>query len=69
MILKAGDTFTSYPSGGGGWGAPESRDPEAVRMDVINEIISLESATTIYKVVLEGEDFQVNVGKTSELRK
>ena len=32
--LKKGDTYTSYPSGGGGWGDPLERDPESVREDV-----------------------------------
>ena len=42
--LKEGDTYTSYPSGGGGWGDPLERDPEAVRRDARGEIISLDSA-------------------------
>lgn len=67
--LSAGETYTSYPSGGGGWGKPSERDPGAVRMDALNEIISLASAENIYKVVLEGEDLIVNEDKTAELRK
>jgi N-methylhydantoinase B len=38
--------------GGGGWGDPLERDPEAVRRDVIEEFISPESARDDYGVVL-----------------
>ncbi len=66
--LKKGDTFTSYPSGGGGWGDPLDRDPELVRIDVRNEIVSLKSALEDYGVVLEGDEFTINREKTRELR-
>ncbi len=67
--LKKNDTFTSYPSGGGGWGDPLDRDPEMVRIDVRNEIVSMKSALDDYGVVLEGDDFTINMEKTLELRK
>jgi N-methylhydantoinase B len=66
--LKAGDTYSSYPSGGGGWGDPLERDPEAVRADARGEIISLASAREQYGVVLEGEELLVNVEKTAAWR-
>ena len=62
------DTSTSYPSGGGGWGDPLERDPEAVRLDARNQIISLGSAREMYGVELEGEKLEANVRKTAELR-
>jgi N-methylhydantoinase B len=40
--------------GGGGWGNPLERDPEAVRRDVIEEMISESSALENYGVVLNG---------------
>jgi N-methylhydantoinase B len=67
--LKAGDTYTSYPSGGGGWGDPLERDPEAVRRDARDQIISLESARQVYGVALEGEELAVNEQRTAALRK
>ena len=67
--LKEGDTYTSYPSGGGGWGDPLERDPEAVRRDARGEIISLDSALQVYGVVLEGEELAVNEQRTAALRK
>jgi N-methylhydantoinase B len=66
--LKKGDTYTSYPSGGGGWGSPLRRDPELVRNDVKDGIISIESARALYGVVLEGEDRRVNEKETRKLR-
>lgn len=66
--LKKNDVYTSYPSGGGGWGDPLDRDPEMVREDARNEIISLESARNIYGTVLEGDTYTVNAEKTKSLR-
>jgi N-methylhydantoinase B len=66
--LKKGDTYTSYPSGGGGWGSALERDPEAVRLDARNGIISLSSAREIYGVVLEGVRLEVDREKTEVLR-
>ena len=42
--LGKGDTYTTYPSGGGGWGNPRERDREAVREDARNQIVSREAA-------------------------
>ena len=50
--LKKGDSYSTYPSGGGGWGDPKKRDPELVRLDVKNGIVSIEQAKSIYGVVL-----------------
>jgi N-methylhydantoinase B len=66
--LKKGDTYTSYPSGGGGWGDPMERDPESVRDDARNEIISRESAEKIYGVALEGQECTINRERTHSLR-
>jgi len=65
---RKGDTYTSYPSGGGGWGDPLDRDPEMVRNDARDEIISLQSARETYGVVLEGENLTVNLEETRKLR-
>ena len=69
LKLKKGDTFTSYPSGGGGWGNPLERDAELVRMDAKNEIISLKSAYKDYGVVLEGENYKIDCKETTKFRK
>jgi N-methylhydantoinase B len=53
--------------GGGGWGDPLVRDPEAVRSDVIEEFISGASARDDYGVVLR-EDLSVDITATRQLR-
>ena len=68
LKLKKGDTYTSYPSGGGGWGDPFERDPELVRCDARDGIISFDSARRDYGVVLEGEDLRVDEAQTRKLR-
>jgi N-methylhydantoinase B len=40
--------------GGGGWGDPLERDPQAVLDDVLDEYVSVEGATRDYGVVLSG---------------
>jgi N-methylhydantoinase B len=58
-----------YP-GGGGWGNPVDRDPELVRKDARNGIISIKKANKIYGVVLDTdtEFFDVDYQATKELR-
>lgn len=48
--LAVGDVVTHYTPGGGGYGSPLDRDPEAVRRDVLNELVSPASAKTAYGV-------------------
>jgi N-methylhydantoinase B len=40
--------------GGGGWGDPLARDPQAVLDDVLDEYVSVVGASRDYGVVLEG---------------
>jgi len=54
--------------GGGGWGDPLERDPEAVRSDVLEELVSREAARDDYGVVLK-EDLSVDQTATRELRR
>jgi len=67
--LTGGTTYSSYPSGGGGWGDPLNRDPELVRIDARNGIISEKSAHEIYGVVFTGDTFEIDKEKTAGLRK
>jgi N-methylhydantoinase B len=66
--LKKDDTYTSYPSGGGGWGDPMSRDAELVAADVRNEIVSFDSALKDYGVMLDTETLEINVEATKQYR-
>jgi N-methylhydantoinase B len=50
--LNAGDTVILQSAAGGGYGDPLTRAPEAVRRDVINDLVSIEIAEEIYGVQL-----------------
>ena len=53
--------------GGGGWGDPLEREPERVRWDVLEEMISMEAAREHYGVVL-GDDLALDLAATIALR-
>ena len=59
-------------AGGGGWGNPLERDPEKVRMDVLEGFVSLEAARNEYGVVLRtGSNpyfYEVDEEATKKLR-
>ena len=55
-------------SGGGGWGDPLDRDPARVSWDVIEELISENSANEQYGVVLKS-DMSVDEAATTALRR
>jgi N-methylhydantoinase B len=50
----AGEAFEYLYGGGGGWGDPLERAPEAVLDDVLDELVSLEAARREYAVVFTG---------------
>ncbi len=54
--------------GGGGWGDPLEREPEAVRWDVIEGFVSAKSAHDDYGVVLDEKSFAVDAAATQRLR-
>lgn len=53
--VKAGDVVRVMTPGGGGWGDPLQRDPEAIRYDVLVGLVSARSADEDYGVVLREE--------------
>lgn len=53
--MRAGDRFVNYTAGGGGWGNPLDRDPEAVVTDVLDGYVSSEAAADIYGVVIHAD--------------
>jgi N-methylhydantoinase B len=52
--MAAGQKLNYDYGGGGGWGNPLDRDPQAVLDDVLDEYVSLEGAERDYSVVLTG---------------
>ena len=53
--------------GGGGWGDPRERDPELVRADVMEELVSREAAREKYGVVLR-DDLTIDEEATKKQR-
>ena len=58
-FLSKGDTVTFFATGGGGYGNPRSRSPESVRDDVVNGMVSIESAEREYGVVIDPKTFEI----------
>ena len=65
--MADGETVLSVCCGGGGYGAPDERDPHRVVEDVVEGRISRERAREIYKVAI-GMDGQYDEVATLALR-
>ena len=61
--IAAGERIMFDYGGGGGWGDPLERDPQAVLDDVLDEYVSSEAARREYGVVLTGslEDLTLEI--------
>lgn len=68
MMVTKGDVFRHVHAGGGGWGDPLERDPEAVLRDVRNEFLSSERARADYGVVIDMAEWRVDAVATDALR-
>jgi N-methylhydantoinase B len=66
LRVEAGDLLSIQTPGGGGWGDPLERDPEAVARDVADGSVSETAAFEQYGVVLV--DGAVDVAATSARR-
>lgn len=66
--IMEGDIWIQRVGGGGGYGDPLERDPEAVLLDLRRDLISPEVATTVYRVVWDGENMEVDVAATRTAR-
>jgi len=67
LVLKDGETLIARSCGGGGYGPPWERDPEAVRRHVVDGWISRDRAATVYRVVLDASG-DVNGQETNAAR-
>ncbi|MCO5089553.1 hydantoinase B/oxoprolinase family protein [Bosea sp. (in: a-proteobacteria)] len=68
FTLRAGDRLHIFTAGGGGYGDPLDRDPEAVAGDVLDRKVSAEAAREIYGVVLAPGGMSVDRPGTLALR-
>jgi N-methylhydantoinase B len=67
--VAQGDVLYMRVASGGGYGDPLERDPELVRQDFKNGLISRESARSVYGAVIDEADGKVDFAATQELRK
>ena len=65
--VPIGTSVITRTGGGGGWGDPLDRDPQAVRWDVIEELISPDVAERDYGVILS-DTYVIDTNATNALR-
>ncbi len=64
---RKGEWCTLETAGGGGYGNPMERDPEAVLEDVLDGYVSIEAAKSLYGVSLTSKD-EIDWADTKKLR-
>jgi N-methylhydantoinase B len=67
ITLRTGDVYRHVMAGGGGFGDPLERDPESVRVDVLDGKVTIEHARAAYGVVIDTRQL-VDVNATRTLR-
>ena len=66
--LRRGDIVRIITGGGGGWGGPHERAPEAVALDLRDGLIDADEAKSLYGVVIDKATGAVDAHATAELR-
>lgn len=61
-------SLTASSPGGGGWGSPRERAPEAVLRDVRDGVVSVQAARDTYGVVLAADARSIDLAATQALR-
>jgi N-methylhydantoinase B len=67
-FLKPDQQVTLELPGGGGFYPPKSRNPEMVRQDAIDGLVSIIQAKNVYRVALDPNTCEIDVGETERLR-
>jgi N-methylhydantoinase B len=68
-LCERGDVIEFRSAGGGGYGDPWKRDPEAVEGDVVKGYVSVEQAQENYGVVIDPLTLKLNLNETQRLRR
>jgi len=68
MEMKKNDVIRHEQAGGGGYGDPFKRDPQAVANDVFDEKITIEYAEREHGVVINSQTLEVELEATARLR-
>jgi N-methylhydantoinase B len=66
--LERGDRVLIITGGGGGWGEPHTRDPDAVARDVLDDLITISDAAVRYGVVIDPATRKLDRAATAKLR-
>ncbi len=66
--IQKGDVVRHTLAGGGGWGDPLQRDPALVRLDVWNELITVDYAEREYGVVIDPATLRLDEARTAQIR-
>jgi N-methylhydantoinase B len=69
LSIAAGDLMVLESAGGGGYGLPFERAPEAVLDDVLDGKIDAETARSVYGVVLDAAGSGIDEAATAEQRR
>lgn len=67
--LSKSDVVSTTLSGSGGYGSPDTRDPQAVLRDVLDDYVSIDAARNVYKVAINPDTMSIDSSETSLLRK
>ena len=68
ITLQTGEVFRHVSAGGGGYGDPLERSPQAVLEDVLDEKVSVEAARAQYGVVVDRKRLTLDDEETAKLR-
>ena len=68
IAVEAGTVLSHRTAGGGGYGDPRERDPQAVLDDVLDEFISLGVAAETYGVVIDEQSMKIDFSATAQRR-
>src|SRR5579864_4474264 len=68
VLLDAGEMIVSLSCGGGGYGSPLERDPERVKQDCDEGLITLKRAKDVYGVIID-TDREIDQAATENYRK
>lgn len=70
FVLPTNAEWHLHSGGGGGWGHPYERDPNAVLEDVVQGYVSVEGAAKDYAVIIRrrGKQYVLDESATNELR-
>jgi len=67
-LCQPGNVIQFESAGGGGYGNPLQRDPQAVAADVVNGYVSIEKGREDYGVVIDPVTLKVDLEETDRIR-